>query len=270
MAQSSPALLHSLSFVAASAAGTLAVAWPAPVQPREMPALVLERNETDAVAGSDAANAARFSANEITAQLEALLRENNVAEVRGPENGNTQSLRAANLRALSTDLERESGEQALIALRAKDVIAFEHAIAAAPLERHAELVGSLPRVTERYGITREGVLVAPAFVLRTLFKARWNNLIGKAPTWQLAPVEVRAYYGWLITGAEGAALSDRIRAFSDYVEAGGGRGDEIAGLLYLQAGQNESAKEAFLRALDAHFDFRLRNYTLSVPVAVEP
>jgi hypothetical protein len=269
MAQSSPALLHSLSFVAASAAGTLAIAWPAPVEPREMPALVLERRETDAVAKTDSANAARLSANEITSNIEALLRENNLAEVRGPENGNTQGLRAANLRALSTDLEREGGEAALTALRAKAVVAFERAISSAPLERHAELVGSLPRVTERYGITRAGVLVAPAFVLRTLFKARWNHLIGKAPTWRLAPVEVRAYYGWLITGAEGAVLSDRIRAFSDYVEAGGTREGEIAGILYSQSGQNESAKEAFLRALDAHFDFRLRNYTLSVPIDAE-
>lgn len=256
-------LLQSMAFVATTAAGVAAVAWPVPVTPTAPPALVLSRDATSRVVEADARNASTLTPTEVSARLEGLFREQNLAEASGADAADAAGLRSANLRAIAGDLEREGGEALLLALRAKAVLTFEEVVTRAPLEPHPELVGAFPRVTERYGVTREGVLVAPAFVLRTLYKARWNHLVGKLPTWNLEDVEKQAYFGWLVTNADTAPLPDRMRALRDYAEAGGTRAREMEGALWLASGQNERAKEAFLRALDERFDFRLRNYALA-------
>ena len=44
------------------------------------------------------------------------------------------------------------------------------------------LFGGFPEIMERYGLMRDGVLIAPRLTLRSLYKARWNAIHRQALT----------------------------------------------------------------------------------------
>ena len=250
---------------------TVILVWPRPVAPREMPLLRSDSGAVSAVLAKEDALIARAPTSEAATNLRALIRTHNTAEGVGHEDPQTAAVRNANLVSLRADVQREAGDDGVEALRAQAIDELESFVASHPNENRRELVGTFPEVMERYGVTLRGSLRAPAFVLRTLFKARWNNVVGLAPVWRLSPVEKQAYFGWLAIGAESASNADRLRGLSEYHTAGGAHANEVEGVLAWRTEEYERAGESFRRALDEQFSIRLRNHEVAAnTLAVAP
>ena len=241
----------------------LLFAWsrPAPAPPLEMPPLVLETSEVAAQIAADERAAERAPRGEAADERRRLYLESNTAELEagdppGRARARRQALVAALARAAPTD-------EARAAVRAGDLARLEPALRGelSAGDRAAELGGFLDTM-QRYGLARGRRQIAPRFVVRTLFKARWNAMHGRELTEGFSPVELRAYHGWLALRAEGAPLDLRLAALDAYA-ASGGRALEARAVLLYEAGRLEEAREAFLAAYERAPTFRLRNHALA-------
>ena len=92
------------------------------------------------------------------------------------------------------------GAEALATLRSRALAELEAALAG-DIENEAPALGSFPATTEAYGVFRDGEPVAPPFVVRTLFAARFNGIVGLELTADMSEVERKAYFGWLAVEA---------------------------------------------------------------------
>jgi hypothetical protein len=99
--------------------------------------------------------------------------------------------------------------------------------------------------------------------VRTFATARWNLLHGFRAVHELAPVELRAYYGWQGLHGERLPIAQRIRAIEGYIKAGGSDADEALGVLLFRQRENDLASQAFAAALRLNDSVRLRNYLLA-------
>ncbi len=243
----------------------LAFAWsrPAPVPPREMPPLVLEPSAVEEVLASDRALAARAPEGERADARRRLYREVNAAERAASDPpGRGQARRAELERALSALVE-EHGDEAVRATRASDLAELGPALHGGAGDERDAAIGDFVAMMQRYELVRDGRQVAPTFVVRTLFAARWNAMHGRELTEGFSDVELRAYWGWLALRGEGAPIERRLEALERYREAGGPRADEARAVLLYDAGRREEAGEAFERAWSRRPTFRLRNHALA-------
>ncbi len=246
------------------APAALVYAWSMPVAapPTEVPPLVLDPDEVAAQIARDDIAARSAPSGEAADERLRLYHETNVAEQEGREppvraRERRESLVGALASAAPSDEARE-------ALRASDLGRLEPALAGAlPRGDAAAELGGFLDVMRRYGLVRGRQQVAPRFVVRTLFKARWNAMHDRELTEGLSPVELRAYHGWLALRAEEAAPEQRLEAIERYAEAGGARADEARGVLFYDQGRLEDAREAFERAYSREPTFRLRNHALA-------
>ncbi len=264
----SPTRLGVILFAAAvGAAGTL-LALPRAVEPRELPGLVLDPAQIARVQADDARAASRAPTDATAGALTELVAAQGLAEVGTGETPNDARERFVRLGNAALGVERAHGEAGVLALRARAVADFERVLATrARGEARDRVVGSFPRTVERYGVTRAGRLRAPRFVLRTLYKARWNSVCQLAATWQLAPVERRAFHGWLALGADTAAPAERAAALDAYAAAGGVRsGEARAGLTWL-AGDLQRAEELYGETLARTGSLRFRNHLRAARLA---
>ena len=261
--------------VAASIAlsGLLLWAWsrPLPSAPAQMPPLVLEQNEVAAALEADAAAAQSVPSGSEAERRATLYREVNEAEVRQGDFPAEARSRRARL-ATSLEILREAhGQAAVDAVRADDVARIVEALRGGlTSEEAAAQIGGFDRMLAQYALVEGGVQRAPTFVIRTVFKARWNGVHGLELTDSFAPIERRAYWGWFALRARAAPLDARLSALDELEAAGGISGDaasvgEARGTLYLRAGDLDRAREAFAAAHEARGTFRLRNFALHVP-----
>ena len=160
-------------------------------------------------------------------ELREALLEQGRAEAAGGEPRGRATARLARIRELAGALVRDHGEQGLLALR-EDFLASYEALWDAQQrgqrpdpQRVAGQVGAFGRMLERYGLVREGSLVAPRFVVRVLYRARFHALVGRPLTWEMSRWERQAYYGWLAFHAEAADPSMRLDALRAFAEAAG-------------------------------------------------
>jgi len=123
-------------------------------------------------------------------------------------------------------------------------------------------LGLFANLLDRHHATLQGIPVAPHFVIRTLYKARWNTLHGLPHAQGFTPVEGQAYFGWLALHADGLPLQQRLQAIPEYESAGGKRVHEAAGVLLFLVGHFKEASEALQKAYDQEPSLRLRNYLL--------
>ena len=116
-------------------------------------------------------------------------------------------------------------------------------------------------------MTRDAEIVAPMFVVRTLYKARQNLLCGNEPDTGFERVEKLAYYGWQSLHAARLPPAQRLGALRRYAQAGGQHVDEARGVL-LFLGRDFVGAEALL-TVEAHRSgsLRLRNDVLGVQQA---
>ena len=111
------------------------------------------------------------------------------------------------------------GEGALAVLRSRALAELERALAG-ELEGAEEVaaIGAFPATTEAYGVFADGEPIAPPFVVRTLFAARFNGILGLELTAGMTDVEKKAYFGWLALEAPEPPPALRARAMEALTE----------------------------------------------------
>lgn len=248
-----------LVVVAAACAGALCV-MPRPVPPAEPPSVVLDRGEVATVESRRRAAAAGAPDGAAARGLLVLFQEQGKAEA-----GRRPSLerRRERFEQARAALEEEAGEEALAKLRARVIEALGEALAAPEGPDRDGWLGSFPRMLARYGATSERGPIAPPFVVETLYKARFNAIVGLELVDGMEPVELRAYWGWLALHAGRAPMTRRLEALDRYAEAGGDRIAEAAGALHYRRGAPARASIALERAYARDPSLRLRNHQMA-------
>lgn len=262
---SEPVAAGGLVVLAAACAGLL-FAQPRPVVPQELPSLLLPADEVRRVIEHDRVIAARVPASPEIERVEALLRAHGRAQAAFFEDQQSHDRRRASLRAACTILAR-SGPDVVAALRARWVERLEDALALRlSAEEVPEVLGAFALTLERGGVTEDGVIVGPHFVVRTLYKAQWNASCGFAPASGLAPVERVAYHGWQAFHVPALSAASRLAALDAYAAAGGRHADEAQAVVLLGAGDAVGATGTMQAAYAAEGSIRLRNHVLALQV----
>lgn len=233
-----------------------------PALPTEMPALVLDADAAAEQARTDAARVAALPSSEFVEAHLAAFRATNLAEVGPGEAPAAFQRRQAQLTESVDACVEAHGPEVVDSLRTADMERALSAMHRDTPERRADL-GALVTTLEQYGLVRAGRQVAPTFVVRVLYKARWNGRHQRELTEGLSPIELRAYWGWLALESDSAPLARRLDAIAPYTEAGGAYGEEARGVLLLEAGRRDEAAEAFEAAWAAQPRFRVRNHALA-------
>jgi hypothetical protein len=251
----------------------LTTAWwilPRAVPMVEPPSLTLDRAEARRVQDHDRSLAETAPRSKAARALERLVREQNLAEVGPGEPAGTFDARRQDLARAVERVHADHGADGLEALRAAALEGLDRALDGRLAQaEHAALLGSFPRVGARYGLWHDGYRLAPRFVVRTLFKARWNALVGLAPTELLSPVEQLAYWGWLALHAPVADPALREDALVRYAALGGKGIHEAQAWMSHRSGRPAEAARWMVLAHEASGGVRLRNHTLWLMAAVE-
>lgn len=250
--------------VLASGFAGLWMALPRPVPPEEPPSLMLDRPSIRKVLASDAQLARHVPQSEAALDVRRLMAAEGRAETGPGEEAEAVERRRAELESAVKRLERQDGPRALAAMRA---YAAGRLAAALRGDRAAEdrdaLLGGFPKMLERYTLVVKGRTIAPFFVIRTLFKARWNAVVGSPLTEGFAPIEQRAYWGWLALHAGNADPELRLQALDRYARVGGRHIAEAQAVLAYRAGHLPEAAEWLARALREDPNRRLRNEAMA-------
>ena len=260
--------LLTLSFAATIAVGIAILALPRAVAPDGPPALVITGAEADEVRRRDGVRAARPPAGADADALRELYAEYSRAEIAGADSESSATRRIVAIASAARAFRAAHGEPAIESLRAEAVIDAERALAGdLPETRRDAVLGTFEQVLARYGAIESDTTVAPPFVVRTLFVARWNTAHGLPATLGMSDAELRAYWGWLALEAEGAAIGARLAALDAYEQAGGARATEARGALLFEAGRTLDAADAYERAFEEEGSLRLRNHALAALAA---
>lgn len=270
MSRLPPALNTLLLFVVVAGCAGLLLAQPRAVVWADTPPLTLPVAPVLAALAEDAKAAAHVPRTEAAKKLDALWLEQGHAERDGMPPNHVRAASQLARRAAFDMVVRESGQAGALAVRAA---AAERLDAAIDLKLAPELardvLGSFPVVLEREECARGGELVAPRFVVRTLYKARWNLSYAQQPDLAFSTIEKRAYYGWQALHARRLPLEQRMRALLAYQRYGGTRINEATGVLLFRSGQPAAAREAFSAAYAAAGTLRLRNAALGQQEALD-
>lgn len=245
--------------------GLLLWSWsrPQPAPPREVPPLALRPSAVAEQIRLDEAAAAAEPESEHTELRRDVYTETNTAEIEANDYPPTVEDRRRRLHAAVAAAVEAHGQEVIAEMRAADVQRMERALRGelGPNATTAEL-GAFIRMMERYAMASGGRQLAPRFVVRTAFKARWNAMHGREATEGFSDVELRAHWGWLALQAQSAPMAMRLEALEHYAQAGGPRAGEARGVLLYQAGRTEEAAEAFRAAHAARPSFRMRNHAI--------
>jgi len=262
------------------------LALPRPVAPRELPALVLDDAAIHAVEARDErlARASQVSLRQGIArtigamqpdgalpesprehaieQVRALYLEWGAAEAGG--GGSHAISRREAMDAAMDTLTREGGPEAVARLRSELLTRLPAALSGSEDEAADEaLLGAFPRMLARYGLTTEGRVTGPPFVIRVLYAARFNVIVGLPPTASFTPVESEAYWGWLALGPSEVDPGRRMDALARYERARGATMPEARAYLLWAAGRGVEASRLYEAAYEQSGALRLRNHALA-------
>jgi len=264
----SPALSTLLLFaVVIVCAGFLLLA-PRAVVWAETPSLRLPAVLVRASLDADAKLAAQAPRTPAAQKVDALWLQLGRADREGMEPTHLRLTRRQDMRKAYQLVVKESGEAAEQALRSAVADRLDRALdlELAP-ELAADVLGDFALMLEGEECTRNGELIAPRFVVRTLYKARWNIAHQLEPDRGFAPIEKRAYFGWQALHARRLPSEQRMRALVQYARVGGTRANEAAGVLLSRSNQPPAAAAAFALAYRLADTFRLRNAVLGQNMA---
>lgn len=247
-----------------TACAGLLLAQPRHVAPLELPSLLLPADAVAAVIAKDE-SAARQAPRSAAAQaFEKLLDEQGRIETLGRESSDRYAARRAALVESYRTLAREVGETTALRLRAKAVERLEDALDLRIDTTHARaVIGAFNSVLDRESASRDGYLVAPRFVVRTLYKARWNILAGLPPEYAFERIERRAFFGWQALHCDELPLQKRVAALHEYGLAGGDHVEEALGILLFRLGDYAQSASALETAYRKQGSLRLRNNLLA-------
>lgn len=245
---------------------------PRAVAPHAPPALVISPIEAEAALDRDRQAAREAPEGEAVVALLRLHHEGGLAEATArPETQEESLARRAAIDEARRAVVAAHGEGALDALRAAAAIRLDDALAGRMSRDELRgFLGGLPRMLERYGVTKNRRLIAPRTVARALFEASWNGRMGIRPlTAGLDRVELRAYWGWLALHSAQAEMDARLAALDEYRRAGGTRVIEARAALLWQAERYEASAGEYARAYEHTGSLRLRNHGLAALRQIE-
>ena len=251
--------------VAASLAGAM-LAMPQPVDPWEMPSLVLDR-----AAVSDAIRLDETLANELLGSeeeqtLRTLFLDHGRSEANPPYERVEFDQRQVAIHHATKSLIDAQGSPALEAMRAAAVEEFVRMFGDGNHEPQDDyevgVFGGVREVLQQYGAMHEGVLVAPPLTARVFYKARWNSIHRHPFVDGFAQVELQAYWGWMALHAWGKPLEAREDALVAFRDAGGFGTQEAASLFDLLAGRPDRASKSLEKLYAVTGELRLRNLAL--------
>ncbi len=247
---------------AALAGTTLAI--PQPVDPWEMPSLVLDRTAVSDAIALDEALALEQPDSDETRTLRALFLDHGRAEATPPYEVTEYDRRQAAIYGAREQFIAKHGESAIEAMRSHAVEQFIEVFDAdgEPEGDDVAVVGGMHEVLDGYGAVQDGVLVAPPLTVRAFYKARWNSIHRLPFTQGLSPIELQAYWGWLALHGWGKPLELRTKALRAFRDAGGFGTDEAAALFDLLGGHPERASQSLERLYEERRQLRLRNLAL--------
>jgi tetratricopeptide (TPR) repeat protein len=247
-----------------TACAGLLLAQPRRVPPLELPSLTLPADAVRSVIAQDAQAARKAPSSPAAQAFEKLLDEQGQAETLGSEGSESYASRRAAIVQSYKTLAGEVGESAALRLRAKAVERLEDALELRLDTTHARpVIGAFNAVLERENASRDGYLVAPRFVVRTLYKARWNILAGLPPDHAFERIERRAFYGWQALHSDNVALEKRVAALHEYGQSGGDHVEEALGILLFRLGDYAQSARALETAYRKQGSIRLRNNLLA-------
>jgi hypothetical protein len=257
-------LAATLLLVLAIACAFFLFAQPRKVLPGELPILTLPAGPVRDAMRADARDAASAPATPEAHALLELMRQQGEAEDRGFEDADVGIARRGALREAFLKLVERAGQAAALRLRAKAVQTLEEALALRlPPAQTKTVMGAFASNLAQDGVTRDGHMVAPHFVVRTLYKARWNVMVGEIPDRAFKRIERRAFHGYQALHAERVPLNRRVEALHAYGLVGGEDLEEALGGLLFRSRQFAQSARAFEAAYQVHGSLRLRNNALA-------
>jgi hypothetical protein len=255
-------------WLAATLAGICLIALPRAIAPLDLPALSLDPDEVRAQERQDAELAKTAPTTENAKALWDLYLQFGESELMLLEQPGPLEQRRRKLRRVQDAVVAESGERAGNALRARALLELEAALnGEVPRAELKGVMGVFPYVLSQHLLTRDGVELGPHFVVRTLFKARWNRMCDLPPETDLSPVERRAYFGWMGLHAANLSVRERRQALIGYAAAGGAEAEQASGVLAFVDQDYARAAVSFERAYARTASLRLRNYLRGARVA---
>lgn len=247
----------------------IVVAIPTPVPPAERPSLVVDRRVDRRLFARDVRLAASAPSDALAGALDRVVLDAGRLETRPPSDRAfaMESLASRAHEAL-TSVVSAHGLEAVARLRAKAVLRFVDAFdpSVRPSEDVAPIVGGFALALERWNVLRAHRVAAPGLVVRTLYAARWNSIVGLPQTSGLGAEELRAYHGWLALHADDLPREVRAASTVAFGEVGGGSAREALAILLFEDGSTVSAAQAFERIFAETRSFRIRNHALAAHV----
>jgi hypothetical protein len=243
------------------ASALLLVSLPRAVIPGELPALALSAPAVAAQQREDLQLAAAAPQTALANELLSWFENFGQTEADVLDNAKLRMVRQHRLHGIYERLRSESGPAATRAVRAVAVSKFEDVLAGRIKGEAARgWLGVFPNVLVQYLVTRDGLELAPHFVVRTLYKARWNRMLNLAAEDDLSQVERQAYFGWLGLHVEQLPMHERRNALLGYAAAGGGNAREAQGVLAFLDHDYTRSVECLREAYAQSPSLRLRNY----------
>jgi len=239
------------------------------VQPREViwnqtPSLTLPVEPVLAALAAEAKSASQAPDTPAAVKLDALWLAHGRAIRDGIEPTHVRLARRPAMQDAPEVVFKESRDPSVLALRAAPAERLEAALDIKLDPAVAkDVLGDFALMLEGEGCARDGELIAPRFVVRTLYKARWNIAYGLPPPYALNNIEQRAYYGLQALHGERLPIEQRMAALVTYARIGGTRANEAAGVLLHRSQQPRIAAGAFQMAYDIAGTLRLRNALLA-------
>ena len=251
--------------VAASLIGAM-LAIPQPVDPWEMPSLVLDRAAASDAIGLDETLANEVLDTEEARALRSLFLDHGRSEANPPYARVEFDQRQAAIHRATEVLIEKHGAPAFEAMRAGAVEDFVRVFGDGSHEAQDDyevgVLGGMRDVLQTYGAIHQGVLVAPPLTARVFYKARWNSIHRRPFVEGFAQVELQAYWGWLALHGWGKPLEEREDALVAFRDAGGLGTQEAAALFDLLASRPDRASKSLEKLYQARGELRLRNLAL--------
>ncbi len=251
--------------VAASLIGAM-LAMPQPVDPWEMPSLVLDRAAVSDAIRLDETLAREVPDTDEAHTLRSLFLDHGRSEANPPYEMTEYDQRQAAIHRATEALIDKHGTPAFDSMRASAVEDFMGVFGDGSHEAQdddeAGVLGGVREVLKQYGAMHRGVLVAPPLTVRVFYKARWNSIHRRSFVEGFSPIELQAYWGWLALHGWGKQLQKREDALVAFRDAGGFGTQEAAALFDLLAGRPDRASKSLEKLYRASGELRLRNLSL--------
>ena len=239
---------------------------PQPVDPWEMPSLVLGREAASDAISLDRALAQEMPDSKEVQTLRSLFLDHGRAEANPPYTRVAYDQRQAAIYRATKAVVAKHGPLAFDAMRANAVEELVRTLGDGTQppknDYEAGVLGGFPQILRQYGLIHRGVIVAPELSVRALYKARWNSIHRRDLVEGMSRIELQAYWGWLALHGWGKPLAKREEALVAFRDAGGFDAQEAAALMDLLGGRPDRASRSLERLYAATGELRLRNLAL--------